>query len=173
MGSCCYANGYVYVFGGMDIDGCAISEAEKYNLSFNKPIFICNMPMCSMSNSSISINNSIFITGLYLQCIYKYSIEDDIYFSIWETFDDDEKFLCRGKSSFYLFEYGRLSESSDPSHNSLTLINSATGLFNVYLLSYSIRKESMIYFITSDGGLYSLNEINKNITLIRKVALFT
>lgn len=127
------------------------------------------MPNATYCNSSVVLDDSMFITGLNFNSAYIYNILNDTYLSIGSFQTGIHKVLCKASRKLYVFENNKLHESSADNPGEFCVISFSTGVTNSYLISCTTRFRKDLYFVLFDKKIYKLNLTTKIVSLLRSV----
>lgn len=153
IGVCAHIDPYVYIFGGSGLLGSLFSESEKYNLSTDSWHTISNLPFPSDYNSTVTKNNTIYVTG-YQIGIFKYTPDTDDYTLSFDL-NTISKILIEEAGNLYLITERGVFVSQD---HQWTRIKKQTVIREEAVLSsYPVKRGNYVYFLMSDSYLFKFN----------------
>lgn len=159
IGPCAYHDNSVYVFGGSSIFS-VVSNSERFNVETNLWTCIEPLPNSSNHNSTVVINDQIYLTGENIGAL-KYNILENSYSEELLGFDGCKVIYSEGNNIFISYA-NRLTEKNDGrwSHfPQATVVPQDT-----YLVSYPVKHENFIYFLLSNDYLYKFDIGKKELT---------
>lgn len=166
-GACSLYNNNVYVFGGTN--GPIYVTSGKFDINSNAWQNIQPLPSATHCNSTVVLDNNIFITGYNLGIAYVYSIENNSYLSIGSFQSIWNKIICKASRKLYIFENNKLHEFSADNPGQISVVNSLTGVPNNFLISFTTRFKKDLYFVLSNKNIYRFNPANKSVSMMRAV----
>jgi Kelch motif len=165
---CVYHNNSVYCFGG--VKNKKLDEAEKYNLASDTWEKLSKIPK-QCSNISCSLyQNSILFTGQGVDNLYLYDIARNKYFKC-AKFESKSRKLVFACEKIYLFESGKLHETTSGGCEKFSLINGNTGVPDKALIGYPVKYQLHIYFLLYDGNVYRFSPSTKEVKVVKYVKI--
>lgn len=157
-GNACYYKGYVYVFCGLNISDNLFNLVERYDLNNNTWTNFTVFPENISHNSSVALEDGIFISGKNISNVYKLNSLNNTYEVVFNIPWSSNKFMILAMETIFLFDNSRLFEYSKKKWK---LINSATNVPDDYNYCCPVRNGEYTYFMLADMSLYRFSFITK------------
>ena len=170
-GLCCYLRNSVYIFGVVG-SGDTMNKALVLDLGEMKAKEICDLPSSVCNIASLVWENSIFITGLYTDKLFAYSVEEQVYYcGPLRMIENRNKIIFECAGRMFIIADDDVFEVFRNPQGHFRKIFCNLPFRNRFLKANTVKNRQNVYMLLNDNTIYKFSLTTLSVQKIRQVTV--